>query len=287
MSQPEFALPTTAARQLREMLVGEIEADRLELPVLPETAAAVMEAVRDENTGARRLADIIERDQSLAAHLLRVANSAAFNRGQPIVSLPQAINRLGVASVAEIVTAVAVQGKVFRVQRFEAHLRRLWQHSAAAGVWAREIARQRRRNVEGAFLCGLLHDIGEPVLLQAVAQFEWRDKKPFDDADVFAVMEELHAQVGGVLVSRWALADWMADAIAWHHTPEAAPRHEEEAMTTCLADHLAHWALERPEDDTEALRALPILRDLNIYPEELDQLLAARECVLAITEDWA
>ena len=87
MSQPEFALPTTAARQLREMLVGEIEADRLELPVLPETAAAVMEAVRDENTGARRLADIIERDQSLAAHLLRVANSAAFNRGQCLSTL--------------------------------------------------------------------------------------------------------------------------------------------------------------------------------------------------------
>lgn len=287
MSQPEIAPPTTPARALRELLVAEIEANRLELPVLPETASAVMEAVRDENTGARRLADIIERDQSLAAHLLRVANSAAFNRGQPIVSLSQAVNRLGVAAVAEIVTAVAVEGRIFRVQRFEAHLRRLWQHSAATGVWAREIARLRRRNVEGAFLCGLLHDIGEPVLLQAVAQFEWRNKTTYDDADIFAVMGELHAQVGGVLVSRWSLAEWMADAIAWHHEPEAAPRHEEEAMTTCLADRLAHWAIEEPAEETAALKSLPLLAELNIYPEEMDQLLAARECVLAITEDWA
>lgn len=287
MTQHEMLPPTSAARQLRHLLVGELEANRLDLPVLPKTAAAVMEAVRDENTGARRLADIIERDQLLAAHLLRVANSAAFNRGQPIVSLPQAINRLGVSAVAEIVTAVTVQGKVFQVKRFEEHMERLWQHSAAAGVWAREIARLRRRNVEGAFLCGLLHDIGEPVLLQAVAQFEWREKMEFADHDIFPLIKELHPLVGGVLVNRWGLADWMADAIEWHHMPDAAPRHEEEAMTTSLADELAHWAIEGSADETSGLRALPLLEELNIYPEELDQLLAARECVLAITEDWA
>ena len=51
----------------------------------------------------------------------------------------------------------------------ERRIKTLWAHSAAAGAWAREIARLRRMNVESAFLIGLMHDIGRPVLLQLVS----------------------------------------------------------------------------------------------------------------------
>lgn len=286
MSQPQIVPSTTACPELRDRLRADIAAGHLELPVLPATAAAVLEAVRDENTGARRLADIIQRDQSMAAHLLRVANSATFAAAQAIVSLPQAINRLGLSTVSEIATSVAVKGKIFNVPKYDAHLRELWMHSAAAGAWAREVARLRRRNVEGAFLCGLLHDIGQPVLLQAVTDLEKQSRTTWDLAAVLATVHELHAEVGAELIRRWGLPAWMAEAIGAHHDPLSATHHVDESLTTALADRLSHWALEQEESDTEELAGLEILHELNIYPEELQQLLAARECIIAITEAW-
>lgn len=286
MSQPQFVPDAAASPELRDRLREGIAAGHLELPVLPATAASVLEAVRDENTGARRLADIIQRDQSMAAHLLRVANSASFAASQAIVSLPQAINRLGLGTVSEIATSVAVKGKIFNVPKFEPHLQTLWQHSAAAGAWAREIARLRRRNVEGAFLCGLLHDIGQPVLLQAVTELEKRTRTSWDTDTVLATVWCLHAEVGAELIRRWALPGWMAEAIGRHHDPLPEGPNADEAMTTALADRLSHWALECDADDTGGLTGLEILHELNIYPEELQQLLAARECIIAITEAW-
>lgn len=286
MSQPEPIPSGAISLELRDRLTADIAAGHLELPVLPATAAAVLEAVRDENMGARRLADIIQRDQSMAAHLLRVANSPAFAAAQSIVSLPQAINRLGLGTVSEIATSVAVKGKIFNVPKYERHLADLWKHSAAAGAWAREIARLRRRNVEGAFLCGLLHDVGQPVLLQAVTELEKKSRTQWDTDTVLATVWELHAEVGAELVRLWALPSWMAEAIGRHHDPLAATEHREEALTTALAERLAHWALEQEESDVEELRGLEILHELNIYPEELQQLLAARECIIAITEAW-
>src|SRR6185503_16029782 len=145
-----------------EILIERLDSGELELPVIPAAAASVLEACRDDENGARQVAEIMQRDPSLAGHTLRLSNSAAYGSTEPIVSLSQAIARLGLSIVSEITLAVALKGRVFSVARFDAQIRVLWVHSAGAGIWAREIARMRRRNVEGAFLCGLLHDVGRP-----------------------------------------------------------------------------------------------------------------------------
>ena len=62
----------------------------------------------------------------------------------------------------------------------------LFGDSPGVDAFAKEIARMRRANVESAFLCGLLHDIGKPVILQALADLQ-RDitqstiERRFDD----------------------------------------------------------------------------------------------------------
>ena len=55
-----------------------METGELELPILPEAAASVLEACRDEDKGPRQVADTLQRDPALAGHVLRVANSAAY-----------------------------------------------------------------------------------------------------------------------------------------------------------------------------------------------------------------
>jgi len=45
-------------------------------------------------------------------------------------------------------------------------------HAFVKGGFAKELARQKRRNVETMFLCGLLHSIGRPLVLRLIGEVQ-------------------------------------------------------------------------------------------------------------------
>ncbi len=272
-------------RTVRMALENRLRTGKLELPLLPDTAARVIAACSDETCDARGLADILQSDQSLAAHLLRVANSAAYSPAEPIVSLSQALSRLGFGTVCQIALAVSLKGRVFDVRGHEARFRDLWRHSGTTAGFAKEVARLRRRNVEGAFLAGLLHDVGHPVVLETVMGFG--RSGPMFTALLDRLTAEFHMRVGMLLVERWSLPDWMRAAIEFHHDPAQAGEHAGIAWTICLADQLSHWGMLPEEEGAEreaGLRTHPALAALGLYPEDVDLLLGARASVLATVE---
>ncbi len=268
---------------VRALLENRLQSD-LELPFLPDTASQVLSLCNDERCDAQKLSELIQRDQSLAGHVLRVANSAAYAPTEPIVSLHQAVSRLGIDVICDISVAVSLRGRVFEVPGPQTRIRKMWMHSAAAGVYAKEVARLLRQNVEGAFLCGLLHDVGKPIVLQELVDLSrQRTSKPVPVGISEAAMDEFHGRVGALMLERWKLAPWMAEAVKYHHETGAAPQFAEEARITRLADLLAHWALA--ECTQEELQAeAQLLSDLNLYSEDLSKLFEMRERVLGIAE---
>ena len=278
--------PASQETELRQKLMQRIAEARLELPMLPQTAADVMSVCNDTSCDAARLAALIQRDQSLAAHTLHVANSAAYAPREPIVSLQQAVSRLGFKTMCDIAVAVAMRSKIFVLRGQEERLRAMWIHSAMSGAWAKEIARTRRRNVEGAFLSGLLHDIGSPVILQSALELARGSGVAPADALLDALILEFHAEVGGIVLASWKLPDWMCAAVRFHHDPEASGEHVEYARTAMLADLLAHSS-ETPDETTDlVLRTHPVLADLDLYEEETDALFARRDLVLKTAEAY-
>jgi len=287
MTPPQVdSAPASHETDLRSQLVQRIAERRLELPMLPQTAADVLTVCNDWSCDAARLAGLIQRDQALAAHTLHVSNSAAYAPREPIVSLQQAVSRLGFKTMCDIAVAVAMRSKIFVLKGQEERLRAMWVHSAMSGAWAKEIARARRRNVEGAFLSGLLHDIGSPVVLQAVLDLGRRNGAPPEEARIDALIQEFHAEVGGLVLETWKLPEWMSAAVRWHHDPDTAGEHIDYARTAMLADLLAH-ASERPDATTDdVLRTHPVLSDLGLYDEETDALFARRELVQKTAEAY-
>src|SRR5947209_8573150 len=87
--------PPALAPPVAELYARLLEDGRLSLPVLPEAAAQIMTAANDEGADARRLTDVVRRDPALASNLLRIANSSLYAPRVPIVSLQQAIARMG------------------------------------------------------------------------------------------------------------------------------------------------------------------------------------------------
>jgi putative nucleotidyltransferase with HDIG domain len=261
--------------------VARLGDPELELPVLPDVAAEVLALVQSEASDASRLSALIHRDPALAGHVLRIANSAAYRPRAPIVSLQQAVTRLGVSALGEITLAVAVQGGVFRAAGHADLVRAMWQHSALAGAFAKEIARARRHNVESAFLCGLLHDVGRPVALNLLVDVAKKLGAPLTDAMIGSAITDVHTSVGALLAKRWKLPEVVTASIEFHHTPDAAPSASDSVRTTALADDLAHHALDPVEERESALRSSPIVKALNLYPDQLDALFAQRERALA------
>jgi putative nucleotidyltransferase with HDIG domain len=260
---------------------------KLELPLLPTVVWEVMELTAADDVDIRRLSELIHRDQALAGHVLRVANSPAYMARMPIVSLQQAVSRLGTRALGEIAFAVSLQSRVFDVPGYEDEARNLWGHAVGAAAYAKEIARLRRSNVEGAFLCGLLHDIGKPVILQVVVDVQKAKGLTLDPAAVSAIMEAYHTHVGSLIATEWALPPHVAESIAYHHDYLVAPTCAEAVMVTRLADCLSYHVLDPDIFDEESIRHHPVLTDLNLYPDAVEALLAKRDAVLLIIEGMA
>src|SRR5689334_1155092 len=153
---------------LANTLAERIATGKLELPVLPDAATQIVSQTSNPNCDFKAVAELIKRDQAMATHLLRIANSPLYRPRSQIVSLQHALSRLGTSAVRDIALIISVKTRTFQADGFAKEVRDMFQHSLATAVFGQEIARMRRWNVDEAFLCGLLHDIGRPVLLQTV-----------------------------------------------------------------------------------------------------------------------
>jgi HD-like signal output (HDOD) protein len=273
--------------QVEQALVERIDKDRIDLPVLPQVAGRVMALASDPSADAARLSALIHQDQALAAHVLRIANSPAYMPRSPIVSLQHAVAMLGGTQLSEIAVAIALKSGAVKIPGYEAYIQQLWRHALASGAYAKEIARLRRYNVESAYLCGLLHAVGKPVVLKTVTTIAADMHIPLDPSAITAFLDGYHSRVGNLIASEWALPPQVAEAIGYYWTYEHAPSHRQEAMMTCLADRLATYLLIPDSFDDSTFREHSVFADLNLYPNDIEALLSLKEKVLNLVDTMA
>ena len=274
-------------QDLDTFVARRLDAGALELPMLPSAMTQTLALCQSETADAHKLSVAIHRDPTLAANVLKAANSAASGLPTPCASLQQAVARLGMARVAEIALALCVRGSVFSDPSCRDALARLWRHAALAACFAREIARALRRNVETAFLCGLLHDVGKAVLLANLQ----RDlgQGGVELPELAGVLHARHEEAGARLAAAWKLPEPVAAAIACHHEPERATSHAQFAAIACLADLLAHFvdADDGAELCTDAVQRHASVAMLNLYPDQLQGLFALANKARAAAESLA
>jgi putative nucleotidyltransferase with HDIG domain len=224
---------------VREALLDRIDRNVLELPVLPEAAAEVVAAT-----------------------------------GRPDFDVR--VTRLGTRAVREIALMIAVKTRAFQAKGFEPEIKSLFRHCLATALYAQEIARICRLSVEEAFLAGLLHDVGRPVLLQALADICKELRIAPNKPALLIAAAEHHAQVGSKLVARWSLAERLAATILHHHDGAGVAETETTTLVVALADAVTHATIDGEPDRESALAAHPALAVLNLYPEDVAKLLAMR-----------
>ena len=270
---------TLAKKIVGTHLTHVVDRGLLDLPLLPEVAGVVMSLTSDPDADIRQLTEVINRDQAMAGHLLRLSNSPLYAGQVAIVSLQQAISRLGLKKLGEIALLITCENRVFKVDGFEKEVRALFRHSIAAASFAQEIARSRRGNVEEAFLGGLLHDIGRPLLLQEIVDFKKNKHMSLEDAAVYELAAEHHAEAGARLAESWKLSPRIIETIRYHHNPLEATRAKDTAMIVAFADELSHLAVGPRPIDEEEVRNHPMIEPLNLYPDDIAALLIKMDTI--------
>jgi putative nucleotidyltransferase with HDIG domain len=208
------------SEQLEQIVLKRIAEDSLVLPTLPAVVTKALEVLKDPEVSFKQVGVIIERDPVLAARLLRSATSAAFSAGTKKVSLPEALTRLGAKSVRAILVEATAQ-KVFlsRDPKISDSMKRLWQHSVAVGTLARDVlALSGNADSEAAYLAGLLHDVGKPVVASLLLEFERQVtevyNRPFiDSAEWISVIGRTHRPVGVALAEKWQMPEQVTRCI--------------------------------------------------------------------------
>ncbi|HEY7774469.1 MAG TPA: HDOD domain-containing protein [Marinagarivorans sp.] len=271
-----------------EVVTQRINQSDIEVPMLPEVANKVMRLTNDPDSDANDLAKLIQSDQTLAGHVMRIANSALYSPNATLVSLQQAITRLGMRVIADIALAASVNSKMFNAPGYEKHIQTQLQFSLMAGLWAKEIARACRRNVEAAFLAGLLHDIGRPVCIQVVTEVAKSCRVDVSSSMMHELEQHFQRSLGITVVHQWEMPLLVRDVVTWFDDYTNAGKSAEQTMIVVAGAEFARcFYKETPLNKRitrEQLTKSPVLADLNLYPDDIEKLIAKESLISSAME---
>ena len=209
---------------LPQCIVDAIESTPI--PPLPQVLLRLLEAVEDDGVSITTLSELIGHAPVLASRVLAAANSAAFRRGKGIARIEDCVKVLGTRIVRTMATCLAVQHAFDPLPRgLRADLTAFWSHSLLVAETARVLAVEARVPwTDEAYLAGLLHDLGELMLLVGLPEYAGLLAICPDETTLSGLEQKVlgtdHAAVGAWLADQWKLDSLLADAILFHHRTE-------------------------------------------------------------------
>ncbi len=197
----------------------------IRLPVFDRTALQIQQEITKADVDQRVVENLIVQDQALTSHVLKVANSSYYKGLSEITTVRNAIVRLGLKEVANIVTLVSHR-QHFKASDPQARklMNALWRHSVACGLGAKWLATQGGLDVQPneAFFAGLLHDVGKLFIITVIEKL--KKSKQIAQLPSLAVVDEiidsLHCKHGYVLMKNWNLPESYCIIVRDHHAED-------------------------------------------------------------------
>jgi len=243
-------------------LINQID----QLPSLPRIYVELTELLKTPNVSSSTIGEVIERDISMTAEILKLVNSAFFGVGHLIASSGEAVAYLGKETVRTLVLSMLVISDQNEPVIAGYSMESLWAHSLRVAMIAKKIAGSilaDKKMIEESFTAGMLHDVGRLILLSKLpAQYARVVESAQQNRTGLPAAEQLefkvtHAEVGGYLLGLWGLPGPIVDAVTWHHFPGKNPT---SGFTPTLAVHLADALLHELEGRNDGIIKAPLDR---------------------------
>ncbi|HWA25508.1 MAG TPA: HDOD domain-containing protein [Lacunisphaera sp.] len=244
--------PPVAAKYSDDIIRSRINACP-KLASLGRINSALRELVNSDTSMASQIAEIIRRDPSLTARLLRMVNSVYYGLSNSVSNIEEAIFFLGLRQIRELAMATPVIEEMASFQngsKTPLPWKDLWAHSLGTAILTREILGALPITIDDDtdYLVGLLHNAGKVVMAHAFPEelAEICGTKFETAADVCRKEIELigwdHGQIGAVYLERHKMSEEIVLAVRHHNHPAEAPRHQIFAAAVQVADCLVRHA---------------------------------------------
>ena len=266
-------------RELGKQILQVLSKGKAEVPLFPASATEVMRLANSPDSDAAALADLIQSDPYLAGHVMRVANSPLYTPKASMVSLQQAIARLGMNLICDISLSIALNAKLFNAPGYESRLSQISQHGFCAALWAKEIARIAQQNVETAFLCGLLHGIGRAAFLQMYSDVAAMNGLKLPAEKILEIEDVLHPVFGQEINQIWEMPKVVCVTSLYSNDYKSCEQFRVQAAIVYASALFATASLNG--DELEPLMTNEVFQELNLYQDQIEGLAEKSDVIVA------
>jgi len=197
----------------------------VELVSFPDIYFKIREAIDQKNANADKIAEVVSKDTSLSAKLLRLVNSPFYGLRDRVGSISRAVTLIGAQELSSLALGISAINAFKDIPEELVDMRSFWLHSMSVGILSKNIAhRLGSKAVEKFFVAGMLHDVGRlimfkklPVASTEAIRYSYYNLLPLVEAEKDVVGFE-HTVLGAMLVRAWHLPRYLEELLYMHHS---------------------------------------------------------------------
>jgi len=203
-----------AAFKFVQNLAEDLSKDDLELPGFPDSVARLHQDLTDESKGVKEIVDRVNTEPALAARLIQLANSVAFNTSGREVGEPRAaITQLGFNIVRSTATAFAIRQLEQQewLQPVRPELARIWRRSNGVAAICHVLGEEADGlRADEALAAGLFHQLGNLYLLTRAhgEGLEVANNPAWEETT-----RSWHPTIARAFMESWGMPEHLAEAV--------------------------------------------------------------------------
>lgn len=239
-----------------------------EAPLLVDVREAISRRLNPAEISLRDLEKAFSKDPQITAHLIAAANRAALHSGSACQSLSQALPRLGLTRILNLVLGLSIRNSSQLVNRgLRTHGKSIWQTAERSAELAHWLAQRLGLDAELCYTAGLIHNIGELALLRCMQ--DWLQAgAELSDERIIQVLQQRALSFGAALRIHWRLPFNLREVVESYHNLKGGV-FTREALVLNLVGLILHLSeLQHPRELQDCLCS----RLLQLDPQLLEQL---------------
>ncbi|WP_158966862.1 HDOD domain-containing protein [Paraglaciecola sp. L3A3] len=203
--------------------------------VLPEAVMKIKQLIDDEATSMEDIADVINYDPAIMSQVLKISNSALYKFPSTITTVRKAIQVIGTRSVYDLVLAYGVTQAFKDIDTTVVDLERFWELGVNCALLAKYFAEELGiKEAEKLFVCGLLHNLGELVLVQLNPELARKGSEVDEKCRPLAMQKKYlgfsYSAISAELLKQWGIPQDISDIISHIHVSERPAETKEQKI---------------------------------------------------------
>ncbi len=254
------------------------------IPQMPMPVQKVLAYIGNPEADLRQLARIIEYDPGLTVNVLRMANSAFFGGGGKVTSVREALMRLGLHRIYQLVIASGVAPLTrYEIKGYGLRPGELLEHSVAVATASETLGRELGVTAPPhTFTAGLLVNIGKTVMgsflevdAGPILELAHARHIPFEQAEE-EVLGINHAELGAILLERWSIPIPIVNVVRYRLRPDDCPEPDVALDLVHVGDVIAKMTgIGMGIDGMQYMPSEAVFARLDVTPAQMENVMAA------------